>query len=160
MTRLIGSSIAKSSLWSLTHLCQFDILLASAQPDNFEEEYAFDGAERKRLRALQEAQRHRGLAAAVRAGAGDRAGSKGRLRSGGRRPRRRQAQPRALHGACLGQRPDHQHGPAARRLRHGRYQDKTVGCAISPAAMDHLEGKRVCEGRSTSRSVYAAARCD
>ena len=28
----------KSSLWSLTHLCQFDILLASAQPDNFEEQ--------------------------------------------------------------------------------------------------------------------------
>ena len=56
----------------------------------------------------------------VRAGAGDRAGGEGRLRSGGRRPRPRQAQPRALRGARVGQRPDHQHGPAARRLRHRR----------------------------------------
>jgi hypothetical protein len=35
--RLLAAG-AKSSLWSLTHLCQFDILLASAQSDKFEEQ--------------------------------------------------------------------------------------------------------------------------
>jgi Protein of unknown function (DUF1488) len=39
-------------------------------------------------------------------------------------------------------------------------QGKTVRCAISTAAMDDLEGKREVKGRSATRSVSAAARCD